>query len=183
MKSVYLFLRKRCFITIYTVRHKLSVTLIFSEGAFQVKYLQNQHSICKGLYLTPIPDLLGLSEWHLTLLLKFDGVLSWGMPLKVVQPIPICSPLSWYRHEKKLDLYRKNVPEKFLSTQCLNDSYRQIQEKLFACLFNTTFSLCTCNMQFFKLPYLFMCSRYLSEYFRLTMVLELSNMKISFNTV
>ena len=35
-----------------------------------------------------------------------------GMPLKVVLPIPICLPLSWYSHGKKLELYRKNVPEK-----------------------------------------------------------------------
>ena len=46
-----------------------------------------------------------------------------------------------YRHGKKLELYRKNVPEHFSSTQCFNGSYRQIQEKLFACLLNTMFSL------------------------------------------
>ena len=45
-----------------------------------------------------------------------------GMSLEVVQPIPICPPLSCYRHGKKPDLYYKYVPEKFSSTQCFNDS-------------------------------------------------------------
>ena len=43
-----------------------------------------------------------------------------GMQLNVVQQIPICPPLSWYRHEKKLELNCKNVPEKFSSTKCFN---------------------------------------------------------------
>ena len=58
------------------------------------------------------------------------------------------SPLSWYRDGKKLELYRKTVPEKFSSTQCFNGIYMQMQVKLFACLLNTTFSLY--NMPLFK---------------------------------
>ena len=98
------------------------------------------------------------------------------MPLNAVKPIPICLPLSWYRHGTKLGLYCENVLEKISSTQWFNRSYRQMQEKLFACLSSTTFS--RCNMTFFNLPLSFICSKYLSEIFRLIMVLKLSKNEI-----
>ena len=96
-------------------------------------------------------DLSNLSECHLTLLLKFYGVLYTPTPilgytLKSAIAIPKMFPLYSYSRENKLDLFFRLVPKRFCRTLGFM-SVTEIVNRLFI-----IFALSLYNMPFFTPP-------------------------------
>ena len=80
-----------------------------------------EESICNILINKSFLDPSNLSECHLTLLLKFYGVLSTPTPLlgctlKSAITNPKMLPLNSYSRENKLDLFFRLVPKWFCRT-------------------------------------------------------------------
>ena len=100
---------------IYTQRQKLTTTEHYCSGVFHIRFSSKEQSLCSILLPKSFLGLSNLSECHLTLLLKFYGVLYrlthiLGYTLKSVIANPKVLLLNSFKRESKLDLFFRLVP-------------------------------------------------------------------------